>query len=89
MTQQDFSDPNHRIDNLSTMRFVRAYATVRYHVLFDEIEDHTTSFLKGYITETDRQLAVELQLPEMTLFGRLTDLGRDLTRTTDAKDEAE
>jgi hypothetical protein len=89
VTQQDLSSPQHRLDNLTNMRFVRAYAQIRHHVFTDDRQDETTDFLRGYIGEMDRQIAHELQLPETTLVGRLVDLGRDLCEWKSATDGAE
>ena len=89
MTQQDFSAPDHRIDNLVNMRFVRAYARVRHHVMHPVDDDCTAAFLRGYIESLDKSLADELCLPATTLVGRLVDLGRDLCTDNSAKDGAE
>lgn len=89
MTQQDLSSPDHRLDNLTNMRFVRAYARIRHHVFNPVDDDGTAAFLRGYIGSMDESLAKELGLPETMLVGRLVDLGRDLCTDKDAKDEAE
>ncbi len=89
MTQQDFSAPEHRMDNLSNMRFVKAYAKIRHHVFNPVEDDCTAAFLRGYIGSLDQHLAEDLGLPETTLVGRLVDIGRELCTNQDAKDEAE
>jgi len=89
VTQQDYSSPEHRLDNLVNMRFVRAYARVRHHILNPLEDDQTSPYLQGYVMELDKHLADELQLPATTLVGRLVDLGRDLCANKGAKDEAE
>ena len=89
MSQQDYSSPNHRLDNLTNMRFVRAYARIRHHVFNPIDDDLSNAFLRGYIASMDQDLAQELELPETLLVGRLGDLGRELCENNDAKDEAE
>jgi len=89
MTYQDFSSTDHRLDNLINMRFVRAYAKIRHHVMNPRGEGYSTPFLVGYIGEMDKQLADELQLPATTLVGRLVDLGRELCTEQDRQGRAE
>jgi len=89
MPDVDFSSPNHRLDNLSNLRFVRAYARVRHHVYNDGNADLTEAFLKGYMSSLEANLATDLGLSLTTLVGRLVDLGAELCNDKDAKDEAE
>jgi hypothetical protein len=89
VSQQDYSSPQHRLDNLSNMRFVRAYAQVRHHVFHPVDEDCTAAFLRGYIGALDQSLAAQLEIPETLLVGRLVDLGIELCTNNGAKDEAE
>lgn len=89
MTQQDLSSPDHRLDNLTNMRFVRAYARVRHHVFNPPEDDLTAAFLRGYLGSLEQELAKELGLPETMLVGRLVDLGRDLCDPKDGNGLAE
>ena len=89
MTQQDFSSPDHRLDNLINMRFVRAYARLRHHVHNDGLDDDTAHWMRGYMGTLEENMAEEMCLPLTSLVGRLVDLGRDLCTTKGAKDRAE
>ena len=88
MAQPFWLDDDHRIDNLINMRFVRAWARIRHHVFTGDIEEPCLPWLQGYITEMERQIANELDLPQTTLTGRIVDLGRELCASTDGQDQA-
>jgi hypothetical protein len=89
MADVDYSGPEHRLDNLQNMRFVRAYARVRHQVYKRADEDFLGAFLRGYMESLEHNIAEEMQLPETTLVGRLVDLGRDLCEFNDGQDQAE
>jgi hypothetical protein len=88
MPDIDFSSPDHRIGNMTNMRFVRAWARVRHHVMANEIPEPSLPWLQGYMTALETEIAGELGLPTTTLVGRLVDLGRELVGLTDGQDEA-
>jgi hypothetical protein len=88
MPDVDFSDPVHRIGNLTNMRFVQAWARIRHHVFAGEMEEPILPWIRGYMMEMERQIAEELDLPTTTLVGRLVDLGNELTESKDGQDQA-
>lgn len=87
MTQQDLSSPAHRLDNLVNMRFVRAYAVLRYHIFDAGSDALTASDLRILCGLMEHNVAVDMDFPETALVGRLVDLGRDLVESTDGQDQ--
>ena len=86
MSYPDFSDPIHRINNLTNMKFVRAYALIRHHLSGPEMADTDIPYLRELCAELERRIAGELQLPLTTLVGTLVDIGNEEYQAKDAKD---
>jgi hypothetical protein len=89
MTQQDFSSPQHRIDNLTNMRFVRAYALLRHFIHDPELSQLPVHELKHLCSKLDAENADALGLPMTSLVGRLVDLGAATANYKDAPGLAE
>jgi len=89
MTYQDFSSEKHRLDNMDNMRFVRAYARVRHHLLEHGDRPDLQAFLTGYMEELERQISIEMGFNQEMLVNRLVNIGDGWCQHQDAEDEAE
>ena len=89
MSQPDWSSAQHRLDNLTNMRFVRLYAKLRYHIDHSFEEGITLSDLRTMMTVWERDVAKEMDFAHTPLAGRLDELGYDLVEGQERQDEAE
>jgi len=89
MPDQDFSAPEHRLDNLSTHRFFRVYALLRENIHSARWADAPVSDLREVCALVDSQLAKELGIPATTLIGRLVDLGAQIAGLQDGQEATE
>lgn len=89
MTQEDLSSTAHRLDNLTNMRFVRAYALVRAFIFDPELAMLPSHEHKALFTALEREIADAMGLPTTSLVGRLVDLGEALRQEPTAPGLAE
>lgn len=89
MSQPDWSSREHRLDNLTNMRFVRLYAKVRYMTMRSFEMGITLSDLRSVMLEWEQEVAKEMDFNHTTLAGRLEELGQDLLKANSGQDEAE
>ncbi len=89
MAQPDFTNPMHRLDNLSKSQFFQAYARVRWHIRAHIYDDLTQAFMNGYMESLELDMANVLDIPLALLLGKLVDYGDQVCNPKAAKDEAE
>lgn len=85
MADIDWSSVDHRLENYRVMKFLQAYAQVRYHVFLGEHQGDLAHFLRGYCGELEHAMAVQLGVPEFLFVGLIADLGNELCNPKGAK----
>lgn len=89
MTQPDFSDPLHRLENYSKGEFFGAYAILRHAVRLAGSGPEGIRWLRRLTIELDEQLVDRLDVAHTSLDGALTDRGLQAELLNYAKDEGE
>lgn len=74
MTDNDFSSPAHRVENLSRHHFVQAYAMVHEVINRPAWADKPISDLRVVTKVMDEVLARTFDIPMTTLLGMLVDV---------------
>ena len=80
MTQQDFSEPAHRLENISQMQFFKAYAALRHLIFSRAWQGRPVEYLRLATGVIEHQLADMFDIPATTLVGKLVDTGYEVEK---------
>lgn len=91
MPDNDFSSPQHRLENLSKHQFVRAYAVIHQVICREGWADNPVSDLRVVITVLDHVLAEQFSIPMTSLVGMLVDVDNEVGafKTSSGRAESE
>lgn len=87
MTDQDITDPAHRLDNISKGHSFAAYAILRFAVNNPKWADSPVSDLRVLTTLLDADLAQRWGMSPSSVIGRLVDVALAAENDKSAKDE--
>jgi len=74
MTQQDFSSPEHRLDNLSKLQIFQMYAELRRLIHHESHGNAPLKDLRVVCEVMEHNMAAFLDIPTTSLIGKLVDV---------------